>query len=312
MFCGQGDSPYEKRQRTAVNDHVPIVGEAQGPSKDKMPIIGEAQGPYKDKITNAGTKLREPKPLSLSDRDMIFNIGKSAAEDKTTRRPGLQKEGSKVFGVPKPGKMKKFMDVSKQISEGSTSTRFPKQSVAQLRRPRESTLKLDQRAKRVGDMRPRGLKSAKSQNVPGSSAVESSFAFAANAASSSNLVNPTVNLITEDASVPTPSVPSTKKKPATMDRAKRKYVPSMDNNLNRKTSEIPAQASSDSAEPRRSNRKIQPTSRVQELSILLLNIDSFCCGNCILGHNLAPFSFIVVFSIDVLQRTLWSLLLYMC
>jgi hypothetical protein len=86
----------------------------------------------------------------------------------------------------------------------------------------------------------------------------------------------------------------------------------MDNNLNRKTSEIPAQASSDSAEPRRSNRKIQPTSRVQELSILLLNIDSFCCGNCILGHNLAPFSFIVVFSIDVLQRTLWSLLLYMC
>ncbi|XP_047093840.1 uncharacterized protein LOC124706233 isoform X2 [Lolium rigidum] len=260
----KGDSPYEKRQRTAVNDHVPIVGEAQGPSKDKMPIIGEAQGPYKDKITNAGTKLREPKPLGLSDRDMIFNIGKSAAESKTTRRPGLQKEGSKVFGVPKPGKMKKFMDVSKQISEGSTSTRFPKQSVPQLRRPRESTLKLDQRAKRVGDMRPRGLKSAKSQNVPGSSAVESSFAFAANAASSSNLVNPTVNLIPEDASVPTPSVPSTKKRPATMDRATRKYVPSMDNNLNRKTSEIPAQASSDSAEPRRSNRKIQPTSRLLE------------------------------------------------
>ncbi|KAM0821416.1 hypothetical protein ACQ4PT_054831 [Festuca glaucescens] len=298
----KGDSPYEKRQRTAVSDHVPIVGEAQGPSKDKMPIIGEAHGPSKDKITNAGTKLREPKPLALSDRDMIFNIGKSAAENKTTRRPGLQKEGSKVFGVPKPGKMKKFMDVSKhyvadqadKISEGSTSTRFPKQSVPQLRRPRESTLKLDQRAKRVGDMRPRGLKSAKSQNVstnilpgkdplsipvPGSSAVESSFAFAANAASSSNPVNLTVeknnsahstDLISEDASVPesrvhaTPSVPTSKKKPTTMDRAKRKYVPSMDNNLNRKTSEIPAQASSDSAEPRRSNRKIQPTSRLLE------------------------------------------------
>ncbi|KAM0883128.1 hypothetical protein ACQ4PT_031823 [Festuca glaucescens] len=298
----KGDSPYEKRQRTAVSDHVPVVGEAQGPSKDKMPIIGEAQGPSKDKITNAGTKLREPKPLALSDRDMIFNIGKSAAENKTTRRPGLQKEGSKVFGVPKPGKMKKFMDVSKhyvadqadKISEGSTSTRFPKQSVPQLRRPRESTLKLDQRVKRVGDMRSRGLKSAKSQNVstnilpgkdplsipvPVSSAVESSFAFAANAASSSNPVNPTVeknnsthstDLITEDASVPesrvhaTPSVPTTKKKPTTTDRAKRKYVPSMDNNLNRKTSEIPGQTSSDSAEPRRSNRKIQPTSRLLE------------------------------------------------
>jgi hypothetical protein len=302
-FCGQGDSPYEKRQRTAVSDHVPIVGQAHGPSKDKMPIAGEAQVPSKDKITNPVTRLREPKPLALSDRDMIFNMGKSAVENKTTRRPGLQKEGSKVFGVPKPGKMKKFMDVSKhyvgdqvdKISEVSTSTRIPKQSVAQVRRPREGTLKLEQRAKRVGDMRSRGLKSAKSQNVssnilpgkdllsipvPGSSALESSFAFAANATSSSNPVNPTVektnsahstDLITEDASVQdssvhaTPSVPNTKKKPTTMDRAKRKYVPSMDNNLNRrvlKTSEIPGQISSDSAEPRRSNRKIQPTSRV--------------------------------------------------
>ena len=281
---------------------VPIVGEAQGPSKDKMPIVGEAHGPSKDKISNTVTKLREPKPLALSDRDMIFNIGKSAVENKTTRRPGLQKEGSKVFGVPKPGKMKKFMDVSKhyvadqadRISEG-TSTRFAKQSVTQVRRPRESNLKLDQRAKRVGDMRSRGLKSAKSQNVstnslpgkdplsipvPGSSALESSFAFAGNATSSSNPVNLTVeknnsaqstDLITDDALVAdsrvhaTPSVPTTKKKPTTTDRAKRKYVPSMDNNLSRrvlKTSEISGQTSSDSAEPRRSNRRIQPTSRV--------------------------------------------------
>ncbi|CAM0956214.1 unnamed protein product [Alopecurus aequalis] len=307
----KGDSPYEKRQRTAVSDPVPIVGEAQGPSKEKMPIVGEAQVPSKDKTV---TKLREPKPpLALSDREMIFNIGKSAVENKTTRRPGLQKEGSKVFGVPKPGKLKKFMDVSKhyvgdqadKISEGSTSTRLVKQSVPQVRRPRESTLKLDQRAKRVGDMRSRGLKPAKSQNVstnslpgkdplsipvpgssalpvPGSSAHESSFGFAGNATNSSNPVNRTVeksnsahstDLITEDASVPesrvhaTPSVPISKKKPTTTDRAKRKYIPSMDNNLSRRvpnTPEISGQTSSDSAEPRRSNRRIQPTSRLLE------------------------------------------------
>lgn len=300
----KGDSPYEKRQRTAVSDPVPIVGEAQGPSKDKMPIVGEAQGPSKEKITNPLTKLREPKPLSLSDRDMIFNFGKSAVENKITRRPGLQKEGSKVFGVPKPGKMKKFMDVSKHYvadqadnSESSTSARFAKQSVPQVRRPRESTLKLDQRAKRVGDMRSRGLKSAKSQNdstnslpgkgpvaihVPGSSALESNFAFVGNTTGSSNPVNPTVeknnsahstDLITEDSSFlesrvhATPSVPTTKTKPTTTDRAKRKYVPSMDNNLSRrvlKTSEISGQTGSDSAEPRRSNRRIQPTSRLLE------------------------------------------------
>uniref|UniRef100_A0ACD5TMV2 Uncharacterized protein n=1 Tax=Avena sativa TaxID=4498 RepID=A0ACD5TMV2_AVESA len=287
----KGDSPYEKRQRTAVSDPLPAVGEARPPSKDK--------------ITNTVKKLEEPKPLALSDKDMIFNIGKSAIENKTTRRPGLQKEGSKVFGVPKPGKKKKFMDVSKhyvadhtdKISKGSTSTRFEKQPVSQIPRLRESTLKLDQRAKRVGDTRSRGLKSVKSQNsstsslpgkdplsvpVPGSSALESSFGFVGNMTSSLNPVNPNVeksnsahstDLRTEDASVlesrvhATPSVPITKKKPTTIDRAKRKYVPSMDNNLNRrvpKTPEIPGQTGSDSAEPRRSNRRIQPTSRLLE------------------------------------------------
>jgi len=118
--------------------------------------------------------------------------------------------------------------------------------------------------------------------VPGSSALESSFGFVGNTTSSSNHVNPTAeknnsahstDLRTEDASVPesrgyaTPSVPITKKKPTTTDRAKRKHVPSMGNILNRrvpKTPEIPGQTGSDSAEPRRSNRRIQPTSRLLE------------------------------------------------
>ncbi|XP_073353250.1 protein SWOLLEN 1 isoform X1 [Aegilops tauschii subsp. strangulata] len=336
----KGDSPYEKRQRTAVNDPVPTVEEARPPSKDKkstntvvsdpVPTVGEARPPTKDKkstntvvsdpvptagearpptkdkkSTNTVVKPDEPKPLALSDRDVLFNIGKGATEIKTTRRPGLQKEGTKVFGVPKPGKKKKFMDVSKhyvgdqsdRISEGSASTRYAKHPVPQVPRPRESTLKLDQRAKRASDMRSRGLKSAKPQTtstngvpgedplstpVPSSSALESTFAFAASTTSSSNPVNPTVeknnlahatDLRTEDASIlesrlqATPTIPAVKKNPIAANRAKRKFVPSADSNVNRrvlKTPDVSAKTSSDSAEPRRSNRRIQPTSRLLE------------------------------------------------
>jgi len=299
-----------------VSDPVPTVGEARPPSKDKkstntvvsdpVPTVGEARPPTKDKkSTNTVAKQDEPKPLALSDRDVLFNIGKGATDIKTTRRPGLQKEGTKVFGVPKPGKKKKFMDVSKhyvgdqadKISEGSASTRFAKHPVPQVPRPRESTLKLDQRAKRASDMRSRGLKSAKSQTtsinsvpgedplstpVPSSSALESTFAFAASTTSSSNPVNPTVeknnsaratDLRTDDASIresrlqATPTIPAIKKNPTAANRAKRKFVPSEDSNVNRrvlKTPDVSAKTSSDSAEPRRSNRRIQPTSRLLE------------------------------------------------
>ncbi|VAH18216.1 unnamed protein product [Triticum turgidum subsp. durum] len=336
----KGDSPYEKRQRTAVSDPVPTAGEARPPSKDKkstntvvndpvptagearpptkdkkstntvvsdpVPTVGEARLPTKDKkSTNTVVKPDEPRSLALSDRDVLFNIGKGATEIKTTRRPGLQKEGTKVFGVPKPGKKKKFMDVSKhyvgdqadRISEGSASTRYAKHPVPQVPRPRESTLKLDQRAKRASDMRSRGLKSAKPQTtstnsvpgedplstpIPSSSALESTFAFVASTTSSSNPVNPTVeqnnlahatDLRTEDASIlesrlqATPTIPAIKKNSTAANRAKRKFVPSADSNVNRrvlKTPDVSAKTSSDSAEPRRSNRRIQPTSRLLE------------------------------------------------
>lgn len=286
----KGDSPYEKRQKTAVCDPVPTVGVAPEPRKDKG---------------TKNTTKPEEQPLALSDKDIMFNIGKSAVENKSTRRPGLQKEGSKVFGVPKPGKKKKFMEVSKhyvadqadKISEGNASTRFAKHLMPQVSRPRESTSKPDQRGTRIGDMRSRGLKSAKSQNVstnsiPGkdppsmpvlsSAVLESSFAFAGSMPSSSNTANPTMErnnpahgtgLRTENVSLPesripaAPTGPATKKNSTATDRAKRKYVPSVDSNLNRrmlKTSEIPGQTTSDFAEPRRSNRRIQPTSRLLE------------------------------------------------
>jgi hypothetical protein len=106
---------------------------------------------------------------------MIFNIGKSVVENKTEaltfKRPGLQKEGSKVvYGVPKHGKKKKFMEVSKhyvagqshKISEDNASSRVASSRVAKhmkppLPRPRDSTSKTGQRGQRVGEIRSRGL-----------------------------------------------------------------------------------------------------------------------------------------------------------
>ncbi|KAG8083797.1 hypothetical protein GUJ93_ZPchr0010g11234 [Zizania palustris] len=288
----KGDSPHEKRQRTEGSDHVPI---------------GEAAGPSMDKSTNAA-KPEEPKPLALSDRDLVFNIGKSVVENKTDgvafKRPGRRKEGSRVVGVPKPGKKMKFMEVSKhydadqtdKISEGNASTRSAKHLVPHVPRPREGTLKVGQKGKRIGEMKWRGLKCTKSQDVatnsipgkgplslsvPSTGVFESSYAFAGSATDSSNTMNPSVekNISAhgvgpraEDASVSelhmqaASTVPASKNNLATNDRAKRKHVPYMDN-LNRninKASEIPGKMTSDSTEPRRSNRRIQPTSRLLE------------------------------------------------
>uniref|UniRef100_A0A0D9XME6 Agenet-like domain-containing protein n=1 Tax=Leersia perrieri TaxID=77586 RepID=A0A0D9XME6_9ORYZ len=291
--CVKGDSPHEKRRRTKGSVHAPTGG--------------EAANTYTDKSTNAATKQDEPKPLSLSERDMVFNIGKSVVESKTDgvafKRPGLRKEGSRVVGVPKPGKKKKFMEVSKhydadqadKVSEGNVSTRPVKHLVPHLPRPREGTSKVDQKGKRIGEMRSRGLKSTVSQDsatniipgkgslsmsVPSSGVFESSYAFAGSATGSSNNMNlsveknssaHSVGLRAEDTSVSelqmqaASTVPTTKKNLTTTDRAKRKHVPSMENSnrTTNKTSEIPGK-NADSTEPRRSNRRIQPTSRLLE------------------------------------------------
>ncbi|XP_052134093.1 uncharacterized protein LOC127752733 isoform X1 [Oryza glaberrima] len=291
--CNKGDSPHEKRQRTKGNDHVPIGGAAAGPSMDTS--------------TNAAAKPEEPKPLALSDRDMVFNIGKRVVESKTDgvafKRPGLRKEGSRVVGVPKPGKKKKFMEVSKhydadqadKISEGNASTRPVKHLVPNVPRPREGTSKVDQKGKRIGEMRSRVPKSTKSQDgatniipgkgplsmsAPSTGVFESSHTFAGSTIGSSNNMNLSVEknssvhgvgLRSEDSSVSEPHIqaasaaPTSRKNLTTTDRAKRKHVPSMDNSnrTTNKTSEIPGK-SADSTEPRRSNRRIQPTSRLLE------------------------------------------------
>ncbi|PVH32372.1 hypothetical protein PAHAL_9G386600 [Panicum hallii] len=304
----KGDSPLEKRQRT---DLLQAGGD--------LSIVGEAGGPSKDKNTNNTKKPEDLKPLGLSQREMVFNVGKSVVENKSDalafKRPGLQKEGSKVvYGVPKHGKKKKFMEVSKhydagqsdKISEGNSSSRFAKHSMPQLPRPRENTSKVDHnRGRRVAEMRSRIPKPTKSQNVaansvhdkdslpmsvPNSGVSERSFTFAGSTTSTSNTQKPTVeknnsalgtSLRTEVPSVSEMQAastdPTSKQNVSTNNRAKRKYVPAV-GNVNRGTLRTSEKTSSDSGEPQRtSSDSAEPrrsNRRIQPTSRLLEGLQS--------------------------------------
>ncbi|XP_039825785.1 mucin-12-like isoform X6 [Panicum virgatum] len=304
----KGDSPLEKRQRT---DLLQAGGD--------LSTVGEAGGPSKDKNTNNTKKPEELKQLALSQEEMVFNVGKSVVENKSDalafKRPGLQKEGSKVvYGVPKHGKKKKFMEVSKhydvgqsdKISEGNASSRFAKHSMPQLPRPRENTSKVDHnRGRRVAEMRSRIPKPTKSQNVaansvpdedslpksiPNSGVSERSFTLAESNTSTSNTKKPTVEknnsaLGTGPRTV-VPSVsemqpaytdPTSKQNVSTNNRAKRKYVPPV-GNVNRSTLRTCEKTSSDSGEPQRtSSDSAEPrrsNRRIQPTSRLLEGLQS--------------------------------------
>lgn len=304
----KGDSPLEKRQRT---DLLQAGGDP--------PVVGEAVDPSKGKNTNNSKKPEELKPLALSQRDMVFNIGKSVVENKSDalafKRPGLQKEGSKVvYGLPKHGKKKKFMEVSKhydagqsdKISEGIASSRFPKHLIPQLQRPRENTSKVDSnRGRRVGEIRSRLPKPTKPQNVtansvpvkdslsmsdPNSGVSERCSTFAGSAASTPDNEKRTVEknnsalgmgLGTEVPSVSeiqaVPTVPTSKQNASTSNRAKRKYVPTV-GNLNRGMPRTSEKTSSDSGEPQRtSSDSAEPrrsNRRIQPTSRLLEGLQS--------------------------------------
>ncbi|KAF8728088.1 hypothetical protein HU200_018667 [Digitaria exilis] len=304
----KGDSPLEKRQRT---DLVQADGD--------LSIGGESGGPSKDKNTNNTKMPEEPQPLALSQRDMVFNIGKSVVENRSDalafKRPGLQKEGSKVvYGVPKHGKKKKFMEVSKhynagqsdKISEGSASSRFVKHLMPQLPRPRENTSKVDNnRGRRVaGEMRSRLPKPTRSKNVansvpdkdslpiliPNSGVSQRTFTFAGSTTSTSNTEKPTVEtnntalstvLRTDVPSVSemqaASTIPTSKQNVSTNNRSKRKYVPP-GGNVHRGVLRTSEKTSSDSGEPQRtSSDSAEPrrsNRRIQPTSRLLEGLQS--------------------------------------
>ncbi|GMH09544.1 hypothetical protein Nepgr_011385 [Nepenthes gracilis] len=106
-FSYQVDRPQEKRQK---------LGNLDFKATDKVSDIKHDLG-----------KPEEPKLLALSASEKVFNVGRNSRkvnelEAPRTLRTGLQKGGSRViFGIPKPGKKRKFMEVSKHYPSDKNS-----------------------------------------------------------------------------------------------------------------------------------------------------------------------------------------------
>ncbi|PSS09710.1 GPI-anchored adhesin-like protein precursor [Actinidia chinensis var. chinensis] len=144
---------------------------------------GKAFVCYTELQSDEGRKPDEPRFLPLSANEKIFNVGKSTGDQNKpnalrTMRTGLQKEGSRViFGVPKPGKKRKFMEVSKhyvaekssKTNESNDSVKFAKYLMPQGRPGSRgwNNTKIVPKEKQAAESRTRALRSGKSQGVSG-------------------------------------------------------------------------------------------------------------------------------------------------
>ncbi|KAL6979753.1 hypothetical protein U1Q18_021408 [Sarracenia purpurea var. burkii] len=158
----QGDAPQEKRLKLGKD----------GTKNEKV----------SKNIEFVGSGKPDESRLPLSASEKIFNVGKSIGDQKKpntlrTIRTGLQKEGSRVvFGIPKPGKKRKFMEVSKHyVAERSSKTNESNVSVefAKYLMPRGSgsrgwkNTKIVANEKQAAESKTKVLKSGKSQSVSG-------------------------------------------------------------------------------------------------------------------------------------------------
>ncbi|TKY55458.1 Tudor, plant [Spatholobus suberectus] len=163
-FTHEGDTPHEKRPKLG-NPPVEVKG------KGKIP-----------KGTDAVESANPGELLNLTENDKVFNIGKNSKNENKSDaqrmvRTGLQKEGSRViFGVPKPGKKRKFMEVSKhyvadgtsKINDGNDSVKLANFLIPHGTGSRgwKNSSKNDTKEKLGADSRP-SFKSGKPQSVLG-------------------------------------------------------------------------------------------------------------------------------------------------
>lgn len=303
----EGDTPHEKRSRLGS----PTVA-AKG--KDKI-----SKG---DGIVEYGNP-DEPTLLDLAANEKHFNIGKSSRDDNKPDalrmiRTGLQKEGSRVvFGVPKPGKKRKFMDVSKhyvvdqgnKVTEANDSVKFAKylmpQSQGSVSRGWKNALRNEPKEKRPAVSRPKVLKSGKPPTVSGRTILQkdNSASSAVSASEDGADIDHTAkikdfvrhaenksgkhdsmefrSLSTSEGTADTPivfsSTPSSSGAPSKRgsvsnsrgERLTKGKLAPAGGKLNKIEEDKvfngnSAKTSSEVAEPRRSNRRIQPTSRLLE------------------------------------------------
>ncbi|KAL5186565.1 hypothetical protein HKD37_05G012401 [Glycine soja] len=293
----EGDTPHEKRPKLGS----PAV-EVKG--KDRIP-----KGTNAVESANPG----ELRLLDLTENDRVFNIGKySKNENKSDAhrmvRTGLQKEGSRViFGVPKPGKKRKFMEVSKhyvadgtsKINDGTDSVKLSNFLIPQGTGSRgwKNSSKNDTKEKLGADSRPT-FKSGKSQSVLGrvvppkenplsnsrtndltsrAERIKDSSSHFKNVSQSENQVERALYSGSTGAGAgpilhsslvsSTDSHPA--KKTSTSRASKGKLAPAGGGRLGKIDEEKafsgnPLKSTSENTEPRRSIRRIQPTSRLLE------------------------------------------------
>ncbi|KAJ7944737.1 Agenet domain protein [Quillaja saponaria] len=163
----EGDTPHEKRPRLRSP-----AAEAKG--KEKIPKNVDASKPVNPEDLSL---------LDLAENEKLFNIGKNTKTEnkpdaQRTMRTGLQKEGSRViFGIPKPGKKRKFMEVSKHyVADKSNRPIVADESVkvpnylmphSSGLRGWKNTSKFEAKEKGATESKPKTLKSGKPQSVSG-------------------------------------------------------------------------------------------------------------------------------------------------
>ncbi|KAK1565396.1 hypothetical protein Q3G72_025569 [Acer saccharum] len=297
------DGEWVESSSSTENSHASHEVDTRQEKRLRMssPAV-EAKG--KDKVSKGIGAVESGKPdearlLDLCANEKVFNIGKSTiAENKpeTLRmiRTGLQKEGSRVvFGVPKPGKKRKFMEVSKhyvvdqgsKVNEANDSVKFTKYLMPQGQgsgsRGWKNVPRSDPKEKRAALPKPKVLRSGKLPSVADHmEKTKDSAGHVENASEKHNLMEFRSLSSSKGAaegpitfsSMPLSSNAPSKKVPASNPRTERvtkgKLAPAggrltkIDEDKVFNTNS--AKSSSEVVEPRRSIRRIQPTSRLLE------------------------------------------------
>ncbi|XP_074326171.1 protein SWOLLEN 1 isoform X5 [Apium graveolens] len=302
---------------SSPRQHSPSQFQVNGPQEKRARLGSLTEAKGKEKISR-GIDLPESRIhedsriLALTENEKQFNVGKNTMHEnkqdsRRTARTGLQKEGSRVvFGVPKPGKKRKFMDVSKHFDSDKSSknmktgdsVKFARNVAPQVSGSRgwTTSTKVDFKEKQAAEVKPKVLRSGKppsastrtlprKDNLLTSSRFTSRGATVTDRTSDDAISNEDNDMVEENlmefgsvsdsqdtsegqtlaSSLGLSRVP-TKKDTSLNSRSERrnkgKNVPSagrMSKKVERQEKLVP-----EVSEPRRSNRKIQPTSRLLE------------------------------------------------
>ncbi|RYR58695.1 hypothetical protein Ahy_A05g024579 isoform B [Arachis hypogaea] len=291
----EGDTPNEKRLK--LSNPADVNGQ------DNMSKNIDAT----ESSNSDGLRL-----LNLTENEKVFNIGNSSKNENKldthrTARTGLQKEGSKViFGVPKPGKKRKFMEVSKHYvaQESKISDKNDSVKLANFLMPPQSSgprgwknsSKNDTRERLGADSKPKTSRSGRphsafgraippkdnpssasslSSDLPGHTERIKDSTHFKNASQGENQLEKAPYttdgatqgpILFSSLATSTDAVPA--KKTSTSRASKGKLAPAggkLGKGETEKPSNDPIKSTSDAIEqPRRSNRRIQPTSRLLE------------------------------------------------